>query len=251
MADSFQSYKVTSNEQSSATKFNNLVQALEDAINSLDDANIAAAAAIAVSKLAAGSNGDVLTTTGGAAGWQTPTASGISILNRASGTTDVANTASETAIFSHSVTGALMSTDKMLRLTVLGDYLYNNVADQTVTMRVKFGGTTYVQAAAASNVLGADRKPWVLHVDVANLGANNSQMIVADLLTADADTAAPTTGIGLLDLRQAALGAGVVGITTLATVDTSTAQTLEVSVQWSAASANNSFRKRFAVLELV
>ena len=69
MADSFQSYKVSSNEQSSATKFNNLVQALEDAINSLDNSNIDAAAAIAVSKLAAGSNGDVLTTTAGVPTW--------------------------------------------------------------------------------------------------------------------------------------------------------------------------------------
>lgn len=69
MADSFQSYKVTSNEQSSATKFNNLVQALEDAINSLDNSNIASAAAIAVSKLAAGSNGDILTTTAGVPTW--------------------------------------------------------------------------------------------------------------------------------------------------------------------------------------
>lgn len=69
MADSFQSYKVTSNEQSSATKFNNLVQALEDAINSLDNSNVAAAAAIAVSKLAAGSNGDILTTSAGVPTW--------------------------------------------------------------------------------------------------------------------------------------------------------------------------------------
>lgn len=75
MADSFQSYKVSTNEQSSATKFNNLVQALEDAINSLDDSNVAAAAAIAVSKLAAGSNGDVLTTSAGIPVWSPSTSS--------------------------------------------------------------------------------------------------------------------------------------------------------------------------------
>lgn len=69
MADNFQSFKVAANEQSSSSKFDNFVQALEDAINSLDNTNIAAAAAIAASKLAAGSNGDFLQTVAGVPTW--------------------------------------------------------------------------------------------------------------------------------------------------------------------------------------
>jgi hypothetical protein len=69
MADNFQSSKVASNEQSSSTKFNNFVQAVEDAINSLDNSNVATAAAILVSKLAAGSNGDTLQTIAGVPTW--------------------------------------------------------------------------------------------------------------------------------------------------------------------------------------
>jgi hypothetical protein len=69
MADSFQSSKVAGNEQSSSTKFDNFVQAVEDAINSLDNSNVSAAAAILVSKLAAGSNGDFLKTTAGVPTW--------------------------------------------------------------------------------------------------------------------------------------------------------------------------------------
>src|SRR3989304_4698171 len=57
MADSFQSSKLDSQELSSSTKFNNFVQAVEDAINSLDNSNIGAAAAILVTKLAAGASG--------------------------------------------------------------------------------------------------------------------------------------------------------------------------------------------------
>src|SRR3990172_201963 len=71
MADSFQPSKVTGRELSSSTKFNNFVQAVEDAINSLDNSNVATAAAIAVSKLAAGSNGQVLSTSGGVPTWTT------------------------------------------------------------------------------------------------------------------------------------------------------------------------------------
>jgi len=69
MADNFQAFKVASLEQSSASKFNNLVQAIEDAVNSLDNSNVADAAAILVSKLAAGSNGQVLTTAGSSVVW--------------------------------------------------------------------------------------------------------------------------------------------------------------------------------------
>ena len=45
MPDNFQSSKVAASELSSSTKFNNFVQAVEDAINSLDNTNIASAAA--------------------------------------------------------------------------------------------------------------------------------------------------------------------------------------------------------------
>jgi len=75
MADSFQSSKLDSQELSSSTKFNNFVQAVEDAINSLDNSNIAAAAAIAVSKLAAGANDEVLTTVASVPTWQAASAS--------------------------------------------------------------------------------------------------------------------------------------------------------------------------------
>ena len=71
MADNFQSSKVTANELSSATKFNNFVQAVEDAINSLDNTNIATGAAILVAKLLAGTNGQVLKTVAGVPTWST------------------------------------------------------------------------------------------------------------------------------------------------------------------------------------
>ena len=69
MADNFQASKVVANEQLSSTKFDNFVQAVEDAINAIDDSNVSAAAAILVSKLAAGSNGDVLKTVAGVPAW--------------------------------------------------------------------------------------------------------------------------------------------------------------------------------------
>ena len=69
MADNFQASKVGSGETSSSIKFNNFVQAAEDAVNSLDNSNIGAAAAIAVSKLAAGASGSILRTEAGVPTW--------------------------------------------------------------------------------------------------------------------------------------------------------------------------------------
>ncbi len=69
-ASNLQSYKVTANELSSSTKFDNFVQAVQDDLNNIDNAKVATAAAIAVSKLAAGNNGDILQTVSGAPTWR-------------------------------------------------------------------------------------------------------------------------------------------------------------------------------------
>jgi len=258
MADNFQSSKVTANELSSATKFNNFVQAVEDAINSLDNSNVAAAAAIAVSKLAPGTDTYLLQTVAGVPTWTAQSSLGVAVQERRTTTVDIASSTSELSLYDGlasagngwNISANLLGTDKMLRLTLMGDYLFNNNIADTLTLRVKFGGTTFFADAMGSAVLGA-RQPWMLHLLVANLGATNSQMISGSGLWSTSDTAAPTTGIGEGTLRSNPPVGVQLGISTLATIDTTSAQKLEVSVQWSASSANNSFRRRYAVLELV
>ena len=62
-------YKVTPGETSSATKFNNMVQAVENELAAIDNDNVATAAAILVAKLAAGAEGTFLKTVGGVPTW--------------------------------------------------------------------------------------------------------------------------------------------------------------------------------------
>lgn len=69
MADNLQAYKIAPSEALSSTKQSNMVQAIEDALNSIDNSNISAGAGIAVSKLAAGSDGQVLTVASGVPTW--------------------------------------------------------------------------------------------------------------------------------------------------------------------------------------
>src|SRR3990172_7178454 len=259
MADTFQSSKVTGHELSSSTKFNNFVQAVEDAINSLDNSNIAAAAAIAVSKIAPGTDTYLLQTIAGVPTWTAQSSLGVAVQERRTTTIDVVSSPAELSLYDGAASAGngwnipanLLGTDKMLRLTLMGDYLFNNNIADTLTLRVKFGGTTFFADAMGSSVIAARRQPWQLHLLVANLGATNSQMISGSGLWPASDELAPTTGIGEGTLRSNPPVGVQLSISTLGTIDTTSAQKLEVSVQWSASSANNSFRRRYAVLELV
>lgn len=218
------------------------------------NAQVAAGAAIAYSKLnLAGSivNADI---NASAAIALSKLASTVGyVYDRTTTTVDVNTSTTETSIYTKSITGNDMGTNRMLRLTMVGDYLHNNVAGDNIRMRIKFGGTTLWDSGAINSfggVLGAARHPWRWQIHLSNMGATNSQMLESLMLEEFANTGAPTTGIGL-----AASGAGFIvvpgGISTLATIDTTSAQTLDVTVQWSASSVNDSLRMRYSVLELI
>lgn len=169
---------------------------------------------------------------------------------------DTASTNTEQTLVSQLITGGHMGTNRLLRLTQIGDFLYNNNTADTLRLRVKFGGTTFFDDVT-SGQLGAGRLPWMLTVLIANLGANNSQMITVMLHSVLTGTGAPTAGIGDIQMLAGAIAArdiptgGMGGISTLGTIATASDQTLAVTATWSASSANNSLRQRYAVLELV
>lgn len=173
----------------------------------------------------------------------------VKIYDRITAAVDVASSVAETTLYSKAVGAGHMSTDRMLRLTLLGDFLHNAGAGDTVTVNGKFGGTSFV--ADTSNLGGtanANRQPWRMVFEIANLGAANSQYVS---LQADLGNAAGTASTGIGDLAVTGPAPGLLGISTLGTIDTTAAQTILVSVQWSASSASNSFRRRYAVLELL
>jgi hypothetical protein len=183
-----------------------------------------------------------------------PGASGVSVYDRVTAGVDVNTSVAETSIYTKSILANDMSTNKMLRLVAMGDYLHNNVAGDTLTIRVKFGGTTfYAGAMSFDAVADVKRQPWMIDLRVANLGAANSQIILGSALVDRPAAAAPTTGIGSIEYSNSTVATApwVFGISTLGTIDTTANQTLDVTVQWSASSANNSWRQRYALLELV
>ncbi len=175
------------------------------------------------------------------------------VYDRAATTVDVVSSTTETAIYSKSIAGNDMSTDKSLRLTINGDYLHQSISN-SLRIKVNFGGTTFWDYTTDFGTGTSPRiQPWEMKLLVSNLGATNSQMIQGHFLSNYMANATPTAGIGTVYLTNSSVPGmfGVFGISSLGTIDTTLAQTLSVTVQWSTSSASSSWRKRNAILELV
>jgi hypothetical protein len=141
-----------------------------------------------------------------------------------------------------------MGTNGSVLMQMRGDYLKNNVDADTMTFRIKFGGVTLYADTFGTIGVSADRSPWRFDIDLMNLGATNSQFLSASFLMMDPNNTLPTAGIGPIVNTGTTVGLfmGLPSITTLGAVDTTSNQTLAFTVQWSASSANNSWRRRWA-----
>lgn len=226
--------------------------AIQSAINgNIENVNIKSNAAIAVSKLAAGTDGYYLKTTAGVPTWTIDPASKI---YRKTTEKDIQNTAVETDLLNGEITVAAgdMSTNLSLNAILNGDFLDN--AAGTARLRVKFGGTTILDSSLDSAVNDTDRRPWELAVRISNLGANNSQFTIAKLFVGSETVG--TTGIGnwgsvaqSIDNADSAAIAPM-GSTGTTSIDTSAACAFVVTVEWSVASVNLSFRLKYARIEI-
>lgn len=161
---------------------------------------------------------------------------------------DVANTVTETSLWSKVIAGDDLGANGMLLLDLQGDILHNNAGADTVTIRVKFGGATQLAITDTFNsATNASRFPWKWLVKVENRGATNAQFLSAHFHHWSLNLPpSAVTGIGGVGTNSERVGL----VSNTAAIDTTADQTLQVTAQWSAASTNNSFRKRSVVLHL-
>ena len=149
--------------------------------------------------LAAGTSGYVLTAAGAGAdpAWASSVISPS--LNRdVSEVTVGPSDTTETTVFSYTVAGGTLSTNKMLRLTLLGDYLNNSGGAATFTVRAKFGGTTFFSANPSLSAL-ATRRQVVLQVTLCGFNNEAVQVGTGSLYTdnnGDATNGVATNMIG-------------------------------------------------------
>jgi len=172
------------------------------------------------------------------------------VYDRDAGTVTIINDSTEQTIYSQTILANDLTHEKMLRLTVFGAYLHNNAGGDTLTVRVKFGGTIILHDSTNfAATTGANQQPWRWDLLLANLGATNAQVATLTALYPKANKAAPTVGIGDIDMVDPMTAQ--LGMSVASTIDTTADKDLVVTVQWSAASVNNMWRKHYALLELL
>lgn len=142
------------------------------------------------------------------------------VYDRSATAVAVANT-TETTIYSVSVGASALGSNWALAALIRGTL--RDESAQTFTLRVKFGGTT-MYVGSTTFALAATQR-WRLELDLANLGAANSQDLNGVFIT-NLNTTGTTTGTGGLG------GASVGEFGGTATEDTTSAKTLAVTVQW-------------------
>lgn len=174
------------------------------------------------------------------AGADLTSAFAVRMLDRKVTLTDVVSSSTKTTVYTFSVPGGTLSTNKVLRLTAIGDYLNNTGGADIFTMTVEYGAT-------------------ILLTYSLNMGANASRRDLqfhAMLAAANATSAQTCGGTAWLGSVGAAAGTMIApgsnlfsGINT-ATEDSTAAKTFKVTFQHSSISANLSARLQVALLEL-
>jgi hypothetical protein len=159
---------------------------------------------------------------------------------------NVGNTAAETEIFSCLIPGGKLETNKMLRLTINGDYLGNGAADRTMTLKIKYGATTLYNDVTNTMGTTASRRAMRFVIELCNRNVTNSQALGGLLLISDAG--GTTNGLGDFADDETFAYTCISGVST---EDSTDDLSLVVTITHSAAEANVSYRRQYAVLEVV
>jgi len=160
-----------------------------------------------------------------------PQSSGsITALDKVTADTTVSNTAVETVLYTFSVPANTLGTNNRLRLVIQGeDRMGPSCSDcqDSYVFRLKYGGTTLFSSSAIY--------PWT----------PVSGIKVEFLLSADGAT---NSQVGLMTYVR---NDSVVVTQGTVAIDSTVAQTLQVTVDWDVAYVNNIVKLKHAVLELV
>lgn len=166
----------------------------------------------------------------------------VQVFDRDTSVYDVVSTSTETTVYSKSIVGGTLGTDGGLRLTMVGDYLYNNGGSDTVTIKVKYGSTT-VFSMAVNTSTGANRGGQFLECFIMAGAATNAQRVYTRWIHS-----------GSTQNNNAGAGASAAGTYVAAhnacAEDSTTSLNLVITAQPANGSANHSFRCQSVLLEL-
>jgi hypothetical protein len=144
------------------------------------------------------------------------------VIKRQNTAIPVSGTTTQTTVFSHTVQGLTLGTNRILRLKAFGNYVNNSGGARDFTLRVKYGASTiytHLLAGVASNALG---RAWDLDV---MLGTEDSTANQTSHGNSRIGTAGTATGTGgAVAENFTAVGFGFIN-------DSAVDQTLSVTMQ--------------------
>ena len=152
----------------------------------------------------------------------------VTIFDKSTATVAVANTTTETTLYSVSVPGGTLSTDNILHVRMNGTVFSNNGSGSTFRVKIKYGATTLYDSTSASVNDSSNTNPFEMNFILAANGATNAQKLAGRFETANVGAA--TAGYGYMGVTT---GNGT-GVNTplygTAAIDSTLAQTLAVTV---------------------
>jgi hypothetical protein len=162
------------------------------------------------------------------------------LLDRDVTVTTVVSSAAETTVYSYTVPGNTLSTDRRLRLSLIAEFTNSTGGNSTPTLRFKWGGSTRATFAPtlASN---ATARQWILEVDLNAENATNAQRMRAESMV--------TTAVA--DGTEGTKQAEAVARHHALAVDTTADAVIEISIQHDGATSTRSFSCFAVYLELM
>lgn len=143
------------------------------------------------------------------------------------------NENAEHSMYSFSVPGNLLGTNRAIHVYLRGTYLNTSAATKTIRLRLKYGATTVLDKTSATNASSATTGDVRAEFIITNSGATNTQEAVGQMLIERATLISPIIANGT------------------AAEDSTVAKTLDITITHSAAHASTTFTKlaAYAVLE--
>lgn len=164
--------------------------------------------------------------------WAAPAGGGggdVTVLDIDNAQTGPLNTATETAVYSYTLPTDLAA-GEVLELNLCGRYLNNTLANRNFTSRFKIGTTTVISQTHSSIPTNAAQRTWQCRVLIYIEDTSNQRMTYLGFVAAGA----PGTGVNHQTGAAPFNGSGF----NESTESTTTAKTLEVTMQLSIADAN-------------
>jgi len=159
---------------------------------------------------------------------------------------DVANTTTETDILAYTVPASTLGTDKALRVQIMADYLNNSGSDRTVTIKIKFGATTMYNGTTGNLIASATRRASTIEFILFAKNSVTSQGMTGHIRFSN--SSGSTTGIG--DINGTEDTTGTIGGVN-ASENSAVGKTLSCTITHSAAASTISYRRVYAVVEVL